>query len=235
MNTTSASINTPKKVEPGEIQGIEPRSSAAEFLSFTTSSGEQGIEVLFQNEMIWATQRTIAELFDCTVQNVGQHLKDLYECEELDAKATIKDFFTVQTEGKRLFASLKKLANAEDKEPALSWGYIVPTSALRYCRYLKIFGFVQSQQFQKNNLHIPEIRKDAIETAIATEDFLYAEKLCLEGIAQNAKTVSWKTNRITNSLLGYISFPTTELIRQNLFIQRGCYVLILRTKITTKH
>lgn len=90
-----------KKVEPGEIQGIELRSSAAEFLSFTASSGEQGIEVLFQDEMIWATQKMIAELFDCTIQNVGQHLKDLYECDELNAKATIKDFFTVQTEGTR--------------------------------------------------------------------------------------------------------------------------------------
>lgn len=90
-----------KKIEPGEMQGIEIHSSAAEFLSFTAASGEQGIEVLFKDEMIWATQRMMADLFDCSIDNISLHLKNLYAEGELNQKATIEEFSTVQTEGAR--------------------------------------------------------------------------------------------------------------------------------------
>lgn len=96
-------------------------------------------------------------------------------------------------EGWFLLASLKRLADAEAHEPAPTWGRLVPMNTLLYYRYLKMFDFTQSQQFQKDNLRIPEIRADAIEMALVAEDFSYAEKLCLDGIAQEDKATSWKT------------------------------------------
>lgn len=90
-----------RKVEEGEILGVDLRSSSAEFLAFTASTGESAVEVLFTNEMIWATQKMIAELFDCSVPNVSQHLKQLYVDGELGKEATVKKFLTVQTEGDR--------------------------------------------------------------------------------------------------------------------------------------
>lgn len=90
-----------KKVEKGELLSVDLRSSSAEFLAFTASTGESAVEVLFSKEMIWATQKMIAELFDCSVPNVSQHLKQLYVDGELNREATVKDFLTVQNEGNR--------------------------------------------------------------------------------------------------------------------------------------
>ncbi len=59
------------------------------------------IEVLFKDEIIWVTQRIMSELFDCGVPNITQHLKQLYDSEELNEEATIKDFLIVQNEGNR--------------------------------------------------------------------------------------------------------------------------------------
>lgn len=59
------------------------------------------IEVLFKDEIIWVTQRIMSEHFDCGVPNITQHLKQLYDSEELNEEATIKDFLIVQNEGNR--------------------------------------------------------------------------------------------------------------------------------------
>jgi hypothetical protein len=59
------------------------------------------VDVVFNDETFWVTQKALAEMFDTTVQNVGQHIKNILEEEELTAEATIKKIFIVQNEGKR--------------------------------------------------------------------------------------------------------------------------------------
>lgn len=59
------------------------------------------VDVVFHDETFWMTQKAIAELFDTTVQNVGQHIARILEDEELTAEATIKKIFIVQKEGER--------------------------------------------------------------------------------------------------------------------------------------
>ena len=130
--------------------------------------------------------------------------------------------------GKALLASLKKLADAEDNEPAPTWEHFMPTNTLRYYHYLKIFDFAQSQQFQKNNLHIPEIREDAIETALATEDFFYAEKLCLEGMAQDAKGASWKNKPYYEQLIRVYTLSNNRAAEEKLV--RVAYLLCFDLK-----
>ncbi len=79
------------------------RSSAAEYLTFVASTGDspESIEMRYEDENIWLTQRMMAELYGVSVQNIGQHIKKIYEDQELLPEATIKKFFIVQTEGKR--------------------------------------------------------------------------------------------------------------------------------------
>ena len=62
---------------------IEIRNSTAEFLIFQVEGKEQGVEVLYKNETVWATQKAMAELFDCSTDNIGVHLKNIYETGEL--------------------------------------------------------------------------------------------------------------------------------------------------------
>lgn len=77
------------------------RNSTAEFLIFTTQGGEQGIEVRYEDESIWLSQRLMATLFDVTVPTINEHLKNIFASGEVDPEATIRKFRTVQTEGSR--------------------------------------------------------------------------------------------------------------------------------------
>lgn len=77
-------------------------SSTAEYLTFVSATGnqEQAIDMRYENENIWMTQKMMAELYDVSVQAIDQHLKTLIKSGELDA-ATIKKYLIVQNEGTR--------------------------------------------------------------------------------------------------------------------------------------
>lgn len=77
------------------------RNSTAEFLIFTTQSGKDTIEVRFENENIWLTQKLIAKLFGVEVNTINYHLKEIYQSFELIEEATNRKFRIVQQEGKR--------------------------------------------------------------------------------------------------------------------------------------
>ncbi|MDG6249646.1 MAG: RhuM family protein [Methanocalculus sp.] len=77
------------------------RNSTAEFLIFTVSSGEESIEVRYEDNTIWLSQKMMAVLFDVNVRTVNEHLINIYESKELSQEATIRNFRIVQTEGNR--------------------------------------------------------------------------------------------------------------------------------------
>jgi hypothetical protein len=77
------------------------RSSAAEYLTFIASSGEEGIELRYQDENIWLTQKLMAVLYDVDISTINQHIKKIYDDRELDESSTVGKFPIVQTEGAR--------------------------------------------------------------------------------------------------------------------------------------
>ncbi len=80
---------------------IQIRNSTAEFLIFTSQAGENSIEVRVQDETVWLTQKMMGLLFDSTKQNIGQHLKKIFEDGELNADSVVKNFFTTAADGKQ--------------------------------------------------------------------------------------------------------------------------------------
>ena len=80
---------------------LQIRNSTAEFLIFTSETGEKSLEVLYSEENVWATQDMIADLYDTTKQNVSLHLNNAYSDQEIDKESTVKEFLTVQKEGSR--------------------------------------------------------------------------------------------------------------------------------------
>ena len=80
---------------------LQIRNSTAEFLIFTSETGEKSLEVLYVDENVWATQDMIADLYDTTKQNVSLHLNNAYSDKEIDRGSTVKEFLTVQREGSR--------------------------------------------------------------------------------------------------------------------------------------
>ena len=73
---------------------FEIRNSTAEFLIFAIEGKEDGIQVMYQNDTIWCTQKAMAILFDCSTDNIGLHLKNIYATQELQKEATT-EFFSV--------------------------------------------------------------------------------------------------------------------------------------------
>ena len=59
------------------------------------------LEVRVENETVWLSQQQMADLFVTTKQNVSLHVKNIYDEGELEEKATVKDYLTVQKEGSR--------------------------------------------------------------------------------------------------------------------------------------
>lgn len=57
---------------------LEIRNSTAEFLIFQIEGKESGVQVVYQAETIWCTQKAMAELFDCSTDNIGLHLKNIF-------------------------------------------------------------------------------------------------------------------------------------------------------------
>jgi hypothetical protein len=76
------------------------RNSTAEFLIFTSQSGEDSIEVKVFDESVWLTQTMIAQLFDTTKQNISLHIKNIFESGELEELSVVKDFLTTAKDGK---------------------------------------------------------------------------------------------------------------------------------------
>lgn len=85
---------TKKKVQ------LQLRSSSAEFLIFSVQAQKGGVEVRFQDEMLWLTQKMMAELFNCSVDNISLHLKNIFKQNELKEDSVVEDFSTTATDGK---------------------------------------------------------------------------------------------------------------------------------------
>ena len=82
---------------------ITIRSSAAEYLTYVaaTGSSDESIEMRYENENIWLTQKMMATLYDVGLPTINEHIKKIYEDSELQEESTIRKFRIVQNEGNR--------------------------------------------------------------------------------------------------------------------------------------
>lgn len=72
-----------------------------EILFYSGPEGAMRVEVLFEEESFWLTQKRMADLFEVTVPTINYHLKEIFESGELDREATVRKFLTVRIEGNR--------------------------------------------------------------------------------------------------------------------------------------
>ena len=88
-----------KEMDKKEIQ---IRSSAAEYLTFIAANGDdhEAIEIRYENENIWLTQKMMAALYDVSVSAINQHLKKIFDDNELDENSVIKKYLITANDGK---------------------------------------------------------------------------------------------------------------------------------------
>lgn len=140
---------------------FEIRNSTAEFLMFQVDGQEKGVQVVYQDETIWATQKAIAELFDVKVSIVNEHLKNIFKDGELQEETTIRKIRIVQQEGTRLVEREPQFYNLD---AIISVGYrissIRATQFRQWCTYIlkqfSIRGYVIDKKRMENGSFIGE-------------------------------------------------------------------------------
>ncbi|MDQ3021027.1 MAG: virulence protein RhuM/Fic/DOC family protein [Bacteroidota bacterium] len=93
-----------------------------EIIIYKTKGKETQIEVKFEQETVWLTQRQMSDLFNTTPQNITVHLKNIFKEKELEEKSTCKDYLQVQMEGTR---EIKRKQRFYNLDAIISIGYRV--------------------------------------------------------------------------------------------------------------
>ena len=138
---------------------LQIRNSTAEFLIFQAEDKAEGVQVFYKDESIWATQKAMAMLFDCSTDNIGVHLKNIYESGELQQEATTEKISVVQNEGK-----VSRLVQFYKLDAIISVGYRVnsrrATQFRQWCtavlRQFAIRGYVIDRKRMENGAFISE-------------------------------------------------------------------------------
>lgn len=139
----------------------EIRNSTAEFLIFQIEGKEDGVQVVYHKESVWCTQKAMAQLFDCSSDNIGLHLKNIYETGELTQEATTENFSVVKKEGERQVNRKLKFYNLD---AIISVGYRVnstrATQFRQWCTFIlrqfAIRGYVIDKKRMENGSFIGE-------------------------------------------------------------------------------
>ncbi len=95
------------------------RNSTAEFLIFTAQAGEASIEVHYEDETVWLTQKMMAALFGVDVRTISEHLQNIFNSGELQPDSVIRKFRNTASDGKRY------LTNFYNLDAIISVGYRV--------------------------------------------------------------------------------------------------------------
>ena len=100
MNTNEHALNGMGGGGSLEPRSPLTRSSAAEYLTFITSSGEGGVEAVYADQDVWLSQKMMAALYDIDVRTVNYHLKKCFSDSELQEDSVIRDFRITAADGK---------------------------------------------------------------------------------------------------------------------------------------
>ena len=139
----------------------EIRNSTAEFLIFQAEGKEQGVEVYYKDKTVWCTQKAMGVLFDCTVDNISLHLKNIYESGELKKEGTFEDFSVVRREGNR---DVNRALQFYNLDAIISVGYRVNSIratqfrqwATSVLREFAIRGYVLDRKRMENGTFLDE-------------------------------------------------------------------------------
>jgi len=127
----------------------------SQLIIYQNENGETKLDVRFQDETVWLTQKLMAELFQTTPQNITIHLKNIFDEGELEEKATCKDFLQVQIEGKR---EVKRERQFYNLDAIISVGYRIKSKvatkfrqwATNQLKEYIVKGFVLDDERLKN-------------------------------------------------------------------------------------
>lgn len=101
---------------------MSEESQKGEIILFQTSDGDTKVQVRFEDNSVWLSQKAMADLYQISIPTVNEHLSHIYEEEELAPETTVRKFRIVQTEGKR---EVTRTVDHYNLEAIISVGYRV--------------------------------------------------------------------------------------------------------------
>ena len=143
-----------------------------EMILYQTDDGMVKLDVRLQNESLWLTQSDMAQLFQCSTDNVSLHLKNIYDEGELEQEATTEDFSVVRIEGER---EVQRRLTFYNLDAVISVGYRVKSViatrfriwATQRLREYIVKGFVMDDERLKNppvkGLSVPDYFDEMLE------------------------------------------------------------------------
>ena len=138
--------------EPHKTQSLAIRNSTAEFLIFQAQSQADGVEVFYNDETLWLTQKAISTLFDVGIPAISKHLKNIFEDGELSEDSVISKMETTAADGKNYLTRYYNL------DAVISVGYRVNSTratqfrqwATAVLRQFAIRGYVLDKKRMEN-------------------------------------------------------------------------------------
>jgi hypothetical protein len=140
-----------------------PDSRSNEILIYQSEDGHIRLDVRLEKETLWMTQSDMAQLFQCSADNISLHLKNIYEERELDLATTAEDFSVVRQEGAR---QVRRTLTFYNLDAVISVGYRVKSLiatrfriwATRQLKEYIVKGFVMDDERLKN----PPVKDSAV-------------------------------------------------------------------------
>jgi prophage maintenance system killer protein len=167
------------------------------FEIYVADDGHSNIRVQFENDSVWLNRQQLAELFDRDVKTLGKHINNVFKEGELDKKATVAKFATVQMEGER---SVERQVEHYNLDVIISVGYRVKSQrgtqfriwATQRLREYLLQGYsINEQRFDKNAAELQQalalIKKTAQSPELNTDE----GRGLIEIISRYTQTFLW--------------------------------------------
>lgn len=135
------------------------------FILYGNENEQVKVRVLLQNETIWLPQKSMADLFDTSTDNISLHLKNIYADNELQEEATTEDFSVVQNEGGR---SVQRTLKFYNLDAIIALGYRVNS---KRATQFRIWATQVLKEFIKKGFVLDDERLKQGETTFGQDYF----------------------------------------------------------------
>ena len=192
----------------------QEQGKTGKILLYNNGGEKEFVSVIFQDETFWLTQKGMAELFDCTSENILQHLKRIYEEDELLPEATAKKFLVVRKEGTR---SVRRELDHYNLDAIIAVGYRVNSKkATRFRQWatktLKEYiqkGFVLNDELMKNGRPFGRDYFDELLERI--REIRASERRAYQKIADVFEQCSYDYDKNSETTHAFYSFVQNKL------------------------
>ena len=185
-----------------------------EILLYSDESGKEFVNVVFKDETFWLTQKGMAELFDCSADNISLHLKNIYTEGELEQSATTEKFSVVRKEGAR---EVNRTLEHYNLDAIIAVGYRVNSKkATRFRQWatktLKEYiqkGFVLNDEMMKNGRPFGKDYFDVLLERI--REIRASERRAYQKIADVFEQCSYDYDKNSDTTKAFYAFVQNKL------------------------